>query len=99
MGAYVNPKDMTKEDWLKANAEGISPTAPVAIDAMSPNHLPVCLVDNGPFTAAGIAFNERELQAFNDPNDYRMKVWFWVPKEKLMNPDVSDLHYYLKDEK
>jgi hypothetical protein len=29
----------------------------------------VCIVDNGPFEAAGIAF------VFNDPNDPRQKTW------------------------
>lgn len=94
MGAYINPIDQSKEDWLKEHAilaEGL----PQSIDE-KPDHLPVCLVDNGPFTAAGIAFDEGELQAFAYP-DYRPKTWYWAPKEKLMDPEVSSLAHYLKN--
>ena len=96
MGAYVNPVGNTKEEWLATNATSITSNAPTSTDYL-PDHLPVCLMDNGSFTAAGIAFNERELQAFKQPNDLRDKIWFLVATEKLMDPNVSDLHYYLKD--
>ena len=39
----------------------------------------VCVVDNGPFAAAGYAFDEQEFNDFNDPNDLRPKKWFVVP--------------------
>lgn len=93
MGAYINPVNQSKEDWLRENAT-LTDT-PESFDS-KPGYLPVCLVDNRMFTAAGIAFNERELEAFTYP-DGRRKAWFWVEKEKLMDPDVSDLHHYLKD--
>lgn len=95
MGAYINLSDQSKEDWLKENATAVSNRPPQSFDE-KPDHLPVCLIDNGMFTAAGIAFDERELQAFAYP-DGRPKTWYWVEKEKLMNPDVSNLHYYLKE--
>lgn len=98
MGAYINPVDETKESWLQKNATLAGhANAPKTINDV-PNHLPVCLVNNGPFTAAGIAFDERELAAFIYP-DGRYKEWYWVETEKLMDPNVSDLHYYLKDKK
>lgn len=95
MGSYINPVDQTKENWLQGNATLTD--VPSSVDD-KPGYLPVCLVDNGMFTAAGIAFDERELQAFTYP-DGRRKMWFWVEKEKLLDPDVSDLRYYLKDDK
>lgn len=94
MGAYINLSDQSKEDWLKENATAVSNRPPKSIDAVE-GHLPVCLIDNGMFTAAGIAFDERELQAFSYP-DGRPKTWYSVSTEKLMNPEVSNLYYYLK---
>lgn len=95
MGAYINPVNQSKEDWLRDN--GTETNVPASVDA-KPDHLPVCLVLNPGFSAAGIAFDERELQAFTYP-DGRPKKWFWVETKKLLDPNVSDLHYYLKDSK
>jgi len=55
--------------------------------------LPVCFVDNGPFTAAGIAFDSNELAAFANPSDHRPKLWFIVPIDKLteVNPELPQL--------
>jgi hypothetical protein len=86
MGAYINPENMTKEEWLANNGQLIA-YPPEKFDEM-PGKLAVCLV----------AFDERELQAFTHP-DGRPKKWYWVDKEKLMDPNISDLHYYLKDAK
>jgi len=46
----------------------------------------VCVVDNGPFEAAGFCFCERELEAFSSPGDPRPRVWLevdldWVIQE------------------
>lgn len=78
MGNYVNPTNMPKETWLILNGE--ETTEPCAI---SESHLPVCLVDNGPFTAAGVGVDAREVEAFNQPGDFRPKRWFKVSREAL----------------
>ena len=91
MGCYINPKLSTKEEWLKDHAVSESLSFPAIIPD---DCLPVCLVDNGPFKAAGVAFNEREVNEFNNPNDGRFKVWYIVSKEKLLT--VSNLADYLK---
>lgn len=93
MGVYVNPVNQSKEDWLQENSVYSASEGPDTFDS-SPNHLPVCLINNGTFTAAGVACNERELMAFSDPFDSRPKEWYLVPIEKLLDPDVSDLHHY-----
>ncbi len=87
MGYYINPKDgSTKEDWLEKFAlsdlhlqlNGIPKWSEVPEDC-----LPVCLVDNQIFTAAAIVYDEREFDAFNDPDDFRPKNWFFVRNEFL----------------
>jgi len=50
---------------------------------------PVCLVDNGLFKAAGIAFDKRELEIFLNPDDHRPKDWFLVNLDSIMNSDNS----------
>jgi hypothetical protein len=52
----------------------------------------VCVVNNGPFEAAAVAYSQEEFDAFNDPTDYRPKVWLKVPTNQavLACPDVKD---------
>lgn len=83
MGYYINPPDCSKEQWLEANGTGISmPGTALANWDYTARQLPVCLVDNGAFTAAGIAYCEREAEAFAY-TDGRRKRWYAVDKAKL----------------
>lgn len=43
----------------------------------------VCLVDNGAFTAAGVAYSSGELEVFAR-EDGRFKQWYMVPSVKLV---------------
>ncbi len=95
MGCYVNPTDRPKEQWLRDFG---TKTEPMGIrapkwDDVPEGSLPVCLVGNPDFTAAGVCFNERELNDFNDPMDQRGKMWFTVPIADLEK--VSDIRKYL----
>lgn len=82
MGYYINPEDMTKEQFLSKH--GTRVTAGVLGDHdFSSDELPVCLVDNGWMTAAGICYDRREIMAFAQPDDKRPKNWFLVKKELL----------------
>jgi hypothetical protein len=83
MGCYINTP-LGKEAWLAANATPTKGPQPI-----TETHVPVCLVNNGPFTAAAVAFSERELEAFQQPGDYRPKTWFLVERAKVRT--VSDL--------
>jgi hypothetical protein len=93
MGIYVNPKDgSAKEDWLARNGQSI-PESEVIHSIMknfdfSGDRLPVCLVDNGWMTAAGIAYDRREAEAFLHP-DARPKQWYLVPRDLLKQFDDS----------
>jgi len=81
MGYYINPPSETKEQWLQKHGTPVHGDVVLSHDFSGPT-LPVCLVDNGPFTAAGIAFDAGELRAFGHP-DRRPKSWFLVSREDL----------------
>ena len=81
MGAYINPKDMRKEEWLGRYAVIFNHSLKWA--DVPNGYLPICLVDNGPFTTAGIAYCEEEWIRFRKPEDLRPKVWFIALIEKL----------------
>lgn len=101
MGLYINPTGCTKEQWLQENGVLFAPTLTgywhIIETVFKPESdaLLVCLVDNGPFKAAAVAYDESELEAFNQPDDYRPKVWYVVKKAdiKAVCPDAVD---YLK---
>lgn len=93
MGAYVNPQDMTKESWLLAI--GAQASIAEVVDQFDTrfanNELAVILINNGPFTAAGICFSKREAKEFTDPKDSRPKTAFWVPLSALhsVSPELK----------
>jgi hypothetical protein len=89
MGFYINPPTLTKEAWLDQNGKQLT-EAPVWKDIPF-DSLPVCLVDNTMFTAAGIAYDEGEFNDFMSP-DRRRKIWFIVPKEKILEVEPSIKH-------
>ena len=87
MGCYVNPQNETKEEFLLKHGKRVRTDLEI-----TDTHLPVCLVDNGYFTAAMVAFNEGEIEAMNSPGDRRPKTWYIVSREELRK--VSDLSRY-----
>ncbi len=85
MGYYVNPETETKEEFLTRVGERVtSPTYPT-----NPTKAIVALVDNGLFSAAGICYSRRELEAFTSPTDRRPRSFYLVAKNELYK--VSDI--------
>lgn len=81
MGMYINPIDMSKEQWL--GEHGFMIPQSEAPYALTDKTMPVCHVDNGAFTAAGIGFCKEEIEAFSQPDDRRPKQWFVVHRDDL----------------
>lgn len=81
MGFYINPRNMTKEEWLARNGTSITPQH-AKIHSAGDDIL-VCLVQNDGFSAAGIAYDDRERDAFfyPDSGEQRPKKWFLVKRE------------------
>lgn len=81
MGYYINPPTVTKEEFLAAFGKPLTDEEVKSFN-FEADALPVCFVDNGAFTAAGIAYDARERDQFLRP-DGRPKWWFSVPFEEL----------------
>lgn len=87
MGYYVNPQGMSKDEWLESN--GMRTTDELKWKDVLPGILPVVLVNNGLFTAAGICYRESELLEFLDPSDKRPKLVYLCLIDDLLK--VSNL--------
>jgi len=66
MGYYVNPQNMSKESFLKKEGVAVPNNPRITWESVPKGYLPVVLVNNGPFTAAGIAYCESELKSSQD---------------------------------
>lgn len=86
MGFYVNPSNESVVDFLYHYTKLLYPPN---FENVGPDMLPVCLVDNGPYKAAGIAYSKRELLRFVNDGTNRRKEWFLVPIRDLLK--ASDL--------
>lgn len=84
MGYYINPPNMSKDDFLASEGTEITTEEAAAFDYSDTDTLPVCLVDNGLFTAAAIAYNKQERDYFLEPDPRAMR-WFLV-KKVLLDP-------------
>lgn len=82
MGKYINSingipaPDRGKARFILENdstAKAIDPPTEF-VDGL------VCVVDNGPFEAAGYAYSENEMRAFLRGTGGRPKQWLLVPK-------------------
>lgn len=94
MGTYINWAGMqptNKAQFILDHVDGA-----VALDKPSDvqdDHVPVCVVSNGPFEAAAIAYNDREIEEFTRPTDMRPKVWISIPKAWALAYDSTLAQY------
>lgn len=92
MGFYLERDDglpRGKADWLVEHADAVelsdSGMLKVSADISTvPEHLMlVCVVDNGPFEAAGIAYDAEERDRFMQDLADRPTRWILVPKVEI----------------
>ncbi len=84
MTIYLNPETMTKEEFLNRYGEDIPPELLKESDVTDHSEIcVVCLVNNGPFRAAGIMDGMRDLRDFTLPSDHRPKTFFLVKTEDI----------------
>lgn len=74
MGYYINPPECGARGKALALLQYHG-----AKQVLKPTFKPdvglVCVVNNGPFEAAGFIYSQNELDAFNYPYDLRPKIW------------------------
>jgi hypothetical protein len=87
MGYYVNPITESKESFLLREGQRVD--KPDSYNRIPRDKALVVLVDNGMFTAAGVAYSQDEFEAFTDLRDGRRKSYFVVERDKLY--PVSDI--------
>lgn len=95
MGYYVNPRNESKESFLKQH--GLIAPENFKWHNLPKGMLPVILINNnGQFNAAGIAYSESELRAFTDPDDPRPRKIFLVSIAKLLEVSDEDFCKYVQ---
>jgi len=81
VGEYLNPPE-DKLQWLLRNATVVAEDQQQFVDPAT-EKVTVCLVDNGAFMAAAVAYSEHEFNDFNREADTRPKLWFVVDLDKM----------------
>jgi len=85
MGYYIETGELKlKYLWIEQYMKGKILPKDQILTNKSNDNVPVVVVSNGPFEAAGIAYSEREWEAFNLPDDFRPKKYLLVPKEEIV---------------
>lgn len=88
MGYYINPKNMSKEQWLIENGHEVFAFGTFE-EASKDDVLPVVWVDNGASSAAAVAYDARELDDFiGNPKDKRPMRYFLVPVDALIEVEA-----------
>ena len=96
MGFYVNPRNESKEDFLVREGVRVPNNPRITWASVPKGYLPVVLLRNSHFTAAGIAFCENELDVFTRPEDNRPRAIFMVQIAKLLTVAGSDFADYAR---
>lgn len=85
MGFYINPTDMTKEEWFDNNVQRYSIDPPEHHYLKDDDYVCCVWVLNPGFSALAIAYSDNELKAFSHPEDRRIKRYGYFPR-KLVEP-------------
>lgn len=79
MGYYIQvPQNKGKAQQLvDLYGAEILPRMPATFADIPEGKALICVVDNGPFEAAGLCYSEREFEAFDamDKGDQRSRTW------------------------
>jgi len=99
MGLYVevgNNKE-SKLSWFRNNAMSYDThNIECSYNEVPKGSRLVCLVDNGPFYAAAVAYCLAEAKTFADPYDGRPKQWF-VVSDELLKKNCPMWDTYIED--
>jgi hypothetical protein len=83
MGYYVQtPANKNKALQIEALYGGKRINKPIEFSEVPPDKALIVVVDNGPFEAAGFAYNAEEFREFTDEDDTRPKEYLLLELEK-----------------
>ena len=82
MGRYIQGPAKGKVGHIVENLGGLIVSQNEASKEIDSDDLAViCVVDNGPFEAAGYCFSRQEFEVFTRPGDNRPKTFLVMDKE------------------
>ncbi len=82
MGYYIQvPKNKGKAQQIVELYGGRIAFSPPSFEDITPEEAIICVVDNGPYEAAGFAYNQDKLYAFSHM-DGRRKEWVIMNRQK-----------------
>jgi len=96
MGFYVNPMDESKQSFLTREGIVIPNNPKITWRSVPKGFLPVVVLYNGCFVAAGIAYCENELNEFTRIDNQRFRQIFMVRIEKLIPVAGLDFEQYAR---
>ncbi len=82
MGYYIQGPTFDKASYIVEKYNGKVIPVSEALENLKAGKGVICVVQNGVFDAAAFCFSEREFEAFNDPDDHRIKTWIFMDLEK-----------------
>lgn len=83
MGYYIETEHNTgKGNWLMEHAKAIKTKLP---QPATTTHIPVVVVHNRGFEAAGICYSPQKQREFTRSDDLRPKEFFMVPREEVFH--------------
>lgn len=100
MGYYINTgENIGKAEYLIINEGALELLdVPNNLNELTDQKLGlICVVDNGPFEAAGFVYSDHELEAFShNPTDFRFKRWLVMPLDRAKELSGYDRYNNLR---
>lgn len=97
MGFYIEvPENRNKAEQLKKLYHAQMVLRPASVAEIPKDKILVCVVQNGPFDAIGIVFDQRELEDFSETRTGRPRTWMLLDRELVLKlkPTVADVLTY-----
>lgn len=83
MGYYIQvPKNLGKAKQIEELHDGMIIPRPVSFSKVPESKALIVVVNNGLFEAAGFAYDEKEFEAFTDPDDSRRKEYVLMDRKE-----------------
>jgi len=82
MGFYIEGPAKGKAPFIRSEYDAEFINEPEYFKDIPDDKALICVINNGPFEAAGFAFDDREFRGFSAPGDPRPKQWMMMDRKK-----------------